>query len=100
MIALNDVTVNTGFHVFVAVPGHYIPLQMLTTRYMCGSLSLGGTKIFSGGKVPNFDFPNRSLTLKRINFRRIKKEAVIDFRGPFAILSKDWFLANCVEKTF
>jgi hypothetical protein len=64
------------------------------------SLSLGDTKIFSGGKIPNFEFPNPSLTLKRINFSRIKKEAVIDFRVPFAILSRGRFLANCVEKTF
>jgi hypothetical protein len=61
---------------------------MLITGYRCISLSLGDTKIFSGGKVPNFDFPNRPLTLKCINFSRIKKEALIDFRVPFAILSR------------
>ena len=63
------------------------------------SLPQGDTKMFPGGKVPNFDFLNRPLTLKRIHFNRIKKEAVIDFRVPFAILSKGRFLSNSVEKT-
>lgn len=78
-------------------------MQMLTTRYMCLfskiSLSQGNTKMFPGGNVPNFDFPNQPLSLKRIHFSRIKKEAVIDFRVPFAILSKSRFLSKSVEKT-
>ncbi len=65
----------------------------------CISLSPDYAKIFSGGKVPNFDPPNRPMTLKRINFSRIKKEAVIDFRVPFAILRWGRFLSNSVEKT-
>jgi hypothetical protein len=103
--------VNTGFHVFVTAPRHYISrinadgaihISVLTwnIRLQCSSnregkyyksripLSLVNPKIFPGGMGPGFSFPSGPMVIKHIYFSRIKKEAMIDFRVPFAILNR------------
>jgi hypothetical protein len=48
----------------------------------------GQSENFSRRDGPGFSFPSRSMAIKHIDFSRIKKEAMIDFRVPFAILDR------------